>query len=157
MASLKRRGKTYYAQYYVGSKQKRICLRTESYQVAREKIRKLESSLARGDENPLPSRTSIADAVTAYVEHIRTVKTPKSAQTDVYYLRSAFGPVCDVLKVNSRKQSIRAMKKPPKAKPGQDRRRRTQRIEAQCFEQITTADIATSPGAGGEEEPRQCN
>ena len=63
MASLKKRGETYYAQYYVGSKQRRICLQTESYQIAREKIRKLESSLAQGDENPLPSRTPITDAV----------------------------------------------------------------------------------------------
>ncbi|MCP4375253.1 MAG: hypothetical protein GY794_03615, partial [bacterium] len=142
MASLKKRGKKYYAQYYVGSKQRRICLQTESYQVAREKLRKLESSLAQGDENPLPSRTSIGNALTAYVKHIRTVKTPKSAQTDVYYLRSAFGPVCEALQVNSRKQSVRAMKRPPKAKSGQDRRCRTQRIEAAYFEQITTTDIA---------------
>ena len=60
MASLRRRGKTYYAQYYVGSKQRRICLQTESHQIAREKLRKLESSIAQGDENPLPSRTPIA-------------------------------------------------------------------------------------------------
>lgn len=48
-----------YAQWYVGAKQKRISLKTESYQAAREKLRQLESSLARGEENPLPSRTSI--------------------------------------------------------------------------------------------------
>lgn len=93
MASLKKRGKKYYAQYYLGCTQKRICLQTESYQVAREKIRSLESALARGDDNPLPTRTPIVAVVIQYVEHIRTVKTPKSAQTDVYYLRSAFGPV----------------------------------------------------------------
>jgi hypothetical protein len=78
MASLRRRGRTYYAQYYVGSKQKRICLQTESLQIALEKIRKLESSLAQGDENPLPSRTSIANAVTAYVNTYGPSRRPRA-------------------------------------------------------------------------------
>jgi integrase len=143
MASLIKRGNFFHLQYYVGGKIKRRSLRTNNLQIAKEKLRQFESAQLRGEDNPLPTRTALADIITAYVEHIRTVKTPKSAQTDVYYLRSAFGPICEALQVNSRKQSIRAMKKPPKAKPGQDRRRRTQRIEAQCFEQITTADIAT--------------
>ena len=39
------------------------------------------------------TRTAIADVLTAYVSHIRTIKTAKSAQTDTYYLRDAFGPV----------------------------------------------------------------
>lgn len=34
MACLKLRGSTYYAQYYLGSRQKRVCLRTESLQMA---------------------------------------------------------------------------------------------------------------------------
>ena len=86
MASLKKRGTIYYAQYYVGNRQRRTCLRTESYQVAKEKLRQLESAQARGDDTPLPTRTPIADILTLYVQHIRSVKTPKSAQTDIYYL-----------------------------------------------------------------------
>ena len=89
---------------------------------------------------PLPTKTPIADVLTAYVSHIRTVKTAKSAQTDVYYLRDVFGPVCDAVRVNSRKVSLKTKKRPPKE--GQDRRRKAQTIEANCFEQITTADIA---------------
>lgn len=60
----------------------------------------------------MPTRTPIADVVTAYVNHIRTVKTPKSAQTDIYYLRDAFGPICSALEITSRKPSL-ATKKPP--------------------------------------------
>ena len=45
--------------------------------------------------SPLPSQTPIADVLTAYVKHIRATKTAKSAQTDIYYLRDAFGPVCE--------------------------------------------------------------
>ena len=45
MASLIKRGTTYYAQYMVGQKAKRISLDTSSVQLAKEKLRQLESSL----------------------------------------------------------------------------------------------------------------
>ena len=57
MASLKKRGKFYYAQYYVGGRQKRVSLDTSSLQIAREKIRQLESARFKGEPNPLPTRT----------------------------------------------------------------------------------------------------
>lgn len=140
MASLIQRGSTYYIQYMVSGKAKRASTGTESLQIAKEKLRQFESAQARGDELPLPSKTPIADVMTAYVAHIRAVKTAKSAQTDIYYLRDAFGPICDALKITSRKVSAETKKRPPK--PGQDRRRKAPVIEANCFEQITTADIA---------------
>jgi hypothetical protein len=59
--------------------------------------------------------------------HIRNVKTAKSAQTDIYYLRDMFGPICEALKVTSRKVSAKAKKRPPK--PGQDGRRKAPVIE----------------------------
>ena len=90
---------------------------------------------------PVPTRTPLPDILTAYVEHVRTVKTAKSAQTDVYYLRDVLGPVCEALKVTSRKVSAKAKKRPPK--PGQDKRLRTAVIAAEYLERITTADIAT--------------
>ncbi len=109
---------TWYLQYYVSGKLKRVSTGTDSFQIAREKLRQFESAQARGMELPLPSKTPIADVVTAYVNHIRAVKTAKSAQTDVYYLRDAFGPICDGLKITSRKISAKTKKRPPK--PGQD-------------------------------------
>ena len=140
MASLKKRGETFYAQFYVGSKQKRVCLGTGSYQIAREKLRKLESAQYRGEETPLPSRTPLPKILQRYAEHIRTFKTAKSAQTDVYYLRTMFGEICPALKVNSRKRSVRAMKRPPKE--GQDRRCKLSVIEVAHLEQITTLDVS---------------
>lgn len=142
MASLIQRpdSSIYYIQFAVSGKAKRRSTGTDSLQVAKEKLRQFESARARGEDSPLPTRTPIASVITAYVSHIRSVKTGKSAQTDTYYLRDAFGPICDALQVNSRKVSAKVKKRPPK--PGQDRRRRTAVIEASCFEQITTADIA---------------
>ncbi len=143
MASLiKRRfqgGTVWYIQFYRGGKQKRIKA-SDNYQIAKEKLRRFDAAEARGDANPLPSQTPVAQVVTAYVQHIRTIKTPKSAQTDIYYLRDVFGPICEALRVTSRKLNPARKKRPPK--PGQDRRFKAAVIEPTCFEAITTADIA---------------
>ena len=140
MAYLVKRGRVYYIKHYDGGKKSRISTGTGTYQIAKEKLRRFEDAQARGEEYSLPTRTPVAEVITAYVNHIRTVKTAKSAQTDIYYLRDAFGPVCDALKLTSRKLSAKAKKRPPK--PGQDRRRKAPLIEADCFEHITTAQIA---------------
>jgi hypothetical protein len=95
----------------------------DSYQLATEKLRRFESAQARGDAVAPPHQNAIADVPTADVEHIRSFKTAKSAQTDVYYLRDAFGPVCDAVKVTSRTVSAKTKKRPPK--PGQGRRRKS--------------------------------
>lgn len=50
MASLIKRGTIYYAQYMVGKKAKRISLDTSSLQLAKDKLRTLESSLFRGND-----------------------------------------------------------------------------------------------------------
>ena len=134
------RGKIYYIQWRVGKKLKRKSLKTTSYQVAREKLLQFESARSRGEGNPLPTRTPLPEILTRYVEHVRVVKTPKSTQTDVYYLRQMFGPICQALQITSRRPSIKAMKRPPK--PGQDRRFKMATIEVDCLEQVTTADIS---------------
>lgn len=94
MASLIRRNKKYYIQFYVGSKIKRRSLSTTSLQIAKDKVRQFESASLRDEDNPLPTRTPLKDIVNRYVQHIRSFKTAKSAQTDIYYLRQMFGP-CD--------------------------------------------------------------
>lgn len=60
VASLKKRGDTYHAQWYVGTKQKRASLKTDSLQVAKERLRRIESRLAQGVDDPLPTRTPVA-------------------------------------------------------------------------------------------------
>jgi hypothetical protein len=116
MASLKKRGQSYYLQFYVAGKtQRRINLETDSYQIAKDKLRQFESAQARGDDLPLATRTPPAKILTAYVEHIRTVKPAKSVQNDIYYLRDLFGPCCDALRITSRQISRQAKKRPPQA------------------------------------------
>lgn len=141
MASLVERKGMFYLQWRVGGKIRRRSLRTSVKQIAKDKLRQFESARLRGVEDMLPTRTPIAEVVTAYVDHIRHVKTPKSAQTDIYYLREAFGPICDALRVTSRRITEAARKRP--RKPGEDRRRRQPTLVADYFESITTCDIST--------------
>ncbi len=139
MASLRKRGQVYYAQYYIGGKQKRVCLRTRDLKVAKDKLRQIESALVREEEIPLPTKTPIGEIIGAYADHIRVIKTAKSAQTDIYYLRQVFGPVCEQLKIVSRRSTMRAMRRPPKFK---DKRRKLPRVEVNCLEDVTTAMLS---------------
>ena len=142
MASLIRRDSVFYIQYCVSGKARRISTGTDNSQIAKEKLRQFESAQLRGEDNPLPGKTPIAQVVQAYVDHIRVHKTAKSAQTDVYYLREAFGPICPGLQVTSRRLSPKARKRPLLPGAVQDLRRRALVIEAPCFEQITTAQVS---------------
>ena len=118
MACIKNVKGTYYIQFYVGKKQKRLSLKTKSKQLAKEKLRQFESSQLRGEDNPLPSSTPLSDILDKYVDNIRSRKTAKSAQTDIYYLRSIFGEVCQGLKITSRKVSSKVKLKPTKNAKG---------------------------------------
>ncbi len=105
MAGLIKRGKKFYAVYYQGNKQKRVALGTTSLQVAKDKIRQLESSLYRGGDNPLPTKTPISDIVSDYIDYMLTRKTARSVERDKYYLRESFGPICEALKLKNAKIS----------------------------------------------------
>ena len=113
MASLIKRGNVYYAQYMTGKRAKRVSLDTSSLQLAKEKIRQLESALYRGHDNPLPTKTPIATVVTRYIEHMCTHKTARSVQRDISYLREAFGPICPALELKNPKISLKGKKRPP--------------------------------------------
>lgn len=135
MASLIKRDTIYYAQYMVGKKAKRVSLETSSLQVAKEKVRQLESSLYRGGDNPLPSKTPVSQVVTDYIEYMRTRKTARSCERDIYYLRETFGPICPDLTLKNIKISQKGKKCPTRHAP--------QYVEVSYFEQITTADLSS--------------
>ena len=82
VASLIQRNGTYYITDRLSGKIVRRSQRTDSVQIAKEKLRQYQSAQLRGEDIPLPTRTSIAQVVGEYVRHIRTFKTGKSAHTD---------------------------------------------------------------------------
>ncbi len=126
MASLKKRGKTYYARYYVNGKQKAVCLHTSSYPMAKQKLRAIESRLALGAESPMPTRTPLPEVLSAYIMNARITKTANTVKGEVYYLRDIFGPVCPEL------DQAQALDRKHKHAP---------RIEASYLEQIRTVEI----------------
>lgn len=134
MASLRKRGSTYYAQYYIGTKQKRVNLHTSKLQIAKEKLREIESALFKETDIPLPTRTPLVKVLSEYVEYLHTVKTERNAQKIVSYLRQIFGPICQALQVKNEKISQKAVKRKPI--------RGISFIETTYFEHITTTDIA---------------
>ncbi len=134
MAGLLKRGRKYYAVYYVGSKQKRVSLGTSSLQIAKEKLRQLESSLFREEELALPTKTSLSVVIGAFVRNIMGKKRSRNAAKDVYYLREAFGPVCPELQIKNEKISRRGKKR--------SSIKACRRIEASYFECVRTADVA---------------
>lgn len=91
MAGLIKRGKKYYLSFFDGEKEKRISLKTESLQIAKEKKRQFESKKLAGHASPLPTKTPLPDILDKYVDYIIPRKSPKSVQSDVYYLRGMFG------------------------------------------------------------------
>ena len=133
MAGLTTRNKIYYALFYVGKKQKRKSLDTKSLQVAKEKLRQLESSLYKGRDTHLPTKTPIPDVITAYIENMETRKTLESVKRDVSCLRNAFGPICPALDLKNVKNSELKKKYSAKNAPPL--------LEAACFEAVTTAQI----------------
>ncbi len=139
MAGLFKRGKKYYALYYTGSTKRRVSLNTSSLQIAKEKLRKIESSLFQGDTNPLPTKTPLEKMLNEYVEYMTSFKTAKSVQTDVYYLRAMFGEVCRALTITARRRSLRVQKRP---EVKQDKRVKSKVIEVRYLEDITTCQIA---------------
>ncbi len=141
MAGLIKRGKKYYLVFHEGQKEKRMSLGTESLQIAKEKKRQFESKKLAGHSSPLPTKTSLSTILDKYVDYIATRKTPKSVQSDVYYLRGMFGVICRGLEITSlkRKQGRR------KAKVSKDRgdaRKNMPKIEARYLEDITVAQIS---------------
>ncbi|MCC6680958.1 MAG: hypothetical protein IT445_08655 [Phycisphaeraceae bacterium] len=53
MPELIERGRTYYLRFYCGGRRKKISLRTDSLQIAKQKKRQHESGQACGIDNPL--------------------------------------------------------------------------------------------------------
>ena len=68
MAGLIKRGKTYYAVFYLVGREERRSLGTGNYQIAKAKLIELERSLARGDDHVLPRETPTIDLVAEYID-----------------------------------------------------------------------------------------
>jgi hypothetical protein len=100
MATLYRRGKTWWVYTCTNGKRRRWSLGTTDERVAPQKLRKLEYEQATG-ELELPSITPIDSFLQAFCEYLETARTGKGYKNDISYLRTVFGPTCEGLKLAS--------------------------------------------------------
>ncbi len=137
MASLILRDGNYHMQWYEGAKKRRRSLRTDSLQIAKEKLRQFESAQFAGHDCALPTRTPVGEIVAAYIENMKVRRHERSWSKDIAYLRAAFGECCEALKVpEGRASRCRELRCP------EDRRKRVHPIGARYFEEISTAMIS---------------
>lgn len=131
---LKKRGHTYYLHYFENGLRQRLSLGTSDIQVAKEKQRIFDAARVRGEDNPLPTQTPLAQVVAKYIEHIRTRKTEHGVNADLTYLRRSFGPVCPALDNGRRcRKSLRITV---------DKRMRDPLLRVDCIEQLTPSQIS---------------
>lgn len=78
MASLVQRNNTFYLQWYEGSKRRRLSLRTDSLQDAKEKKRQFESAQFAGHQCALPTKTPVGEIVAEYIEHMKVRRHQRS-------------------------------------------------------------------------------
>ncbi|MCE5327257.1 MAG: tyrosine-type recombinase/integrase [Planctomycetaceae bacterium] len=139
MAGLFKRNGIFYAKWYIAGQPRKVSLKTGSIQIAKAKLRQIEGQLDQGEENPLPTKTPLAQAVKTYLDHIRVAKSPNSVLKDANILRVIFGPIIPELEQIGRKQNPRVWKR---KKHPTDGRRKCPRIQAAILEEITTAQVA---------------
>ncbi len=110
MASLRKRGKVYYASYYVNSEERRTSLDTTSCQVVKEWLRNFEGARARNAlDDVLPTKTPVAKIVSEYAAYIKGAKSRNGVKVDFWYLRRIFGPVCPLFSRESGKTPEKKM------------------------------------------------
>ena len=137
MAGLIKRNGTYHIQWYEGATKRRRSLRTDSMQIAKEKLRQFESAQFAGHDCPLPTRTPIGVIIEAYIAEMRVRRHERSWRKDLTYLRAVFGECCDELRISGGRASRCKDLRCP-----EDRRKRLHPIGASCFEDITAAMIS---------------
>jgi integrase len=98
MASLYKRGKKYWATYYVNGEQIKKSLETADERVAKNKFKKIEYELAIG-ELEVASKLPLPMILESFCQELKANRTFKSYKNDFSRLRIFFGPVCESLKV----------------------------------------------------------
>jgi len=93
MASIYKRGKTWWIKYHVKGTRVQRSLHTTNERVAKTRQSKLEYDLATNGLI-MPSETPLVPFLEDYCRHLKTIRTPKSYKNDLSYLRTFFGPVC---------------------------------------------------------------
>ena len=109
MASIYKRGKTWWVHYQVCGKSIQKSLNTTNQQVALKK-KQIEGLEAAGQFD-LPTRTPISTFLESFCASLNQRRTERAYRADISYLRSFFGPICPSLEPGPKKK-----RKPQKSK-----------------------------------------
>ncbi len=140
MASIYRRGKTWWVHYYVGGRPVSRSLKTDCEREAIEKKKRLEA-LDVTDRLVRPSSIPIETVLQSFCEFLLATQTRNSARKDISYLRVFFGPCCDALKLGSRvPHKFRKCQRPLPTVPD---RFGKQHVPVRRLEQITAESISS--------------
>lgn len=96
MASIYKRGRTWWIQYRVGGKNVQRSLNTTNEQVARKKKKQFEGLEVTGQLD-LPSKTPIVPFLESFCAFLQQHRSTHSYKADASYLRGFFGPICKAL------------------------------------------------------------
>lgn len=137
MAGIYRRGTTYYAMYYIGTKKHRKSLETDDLRLAKARLRKLEDSLDAGSDSPFPTKTTIPVVLEAFIQHMLSYRDHRSVNRDLSPLRIMFGEVCESLQLKNQRISSQIDRKARlKGMPG-----KLDPLDASCFEALTARQL----------------
>jgi integrase len=90
----------WWVSYYRDGRRVRESLKTCDERIAKKKARRIEAELVTG-EHEERTNTPLVPLLEAFCEHMETTRTRKSYKNDISYLRTVFGPICEVLKPGS--------------------------------------------------------
>jgi hypothetical protein len=133
-SSIKKRGRVFYLHFSENRARRRVSLHTDSLGVAKERQRQFDSARARGELSRLPTKTPLAQSVSAYAAHMKATRTAHGYTADLSYLRNAFGPICDVLRPKRRHNGT--------PQDDVDMRTSESTIQAVYLEHITVAQVS---------------
>jgi integrase len=119
MASVFKRGQTWWIKYYVGGQKISRSLKTKSERVARDH-KKTYDALEVTGQLPQQSNTPIQPFLQRYCEYLLATCARKGAKNDISYLRGFFGPIVKALQLGSHvPRKYRSLD--GEAKPAEDR------------------------------------
>ncbi|MCK6486276.1 MAG: tyrosine-type recombinase/integrase [Phycisphaerae bacterium] len=98
MASLYRRGETFWIAYTVNGKRVLRSLHTANERIARDKKKQLEYELMIGDLQT-ESRLELPFILEEFCRHLKARSPHKARNNDVSKLRCFFGPICESLQL----------------------------------------------------------
>lgn len=140
MASIYKRGKTWWIHYLVAGKSVSRSLGTTSERVAHEQKKKLEALDIIG-QLAEPSRIPVAPFLQSFCEFLLATRTRKSAKNDISYLRAFFGPCCPALELGSKVPH--KYRRPNQDLPQVPDKLKNRHVPVRLLEQISTSMVST--------------